>query len=117
MGRKVHPVGMRLGIIRTWEGRWYAEGQNYIDQLHQDIKIREMIKRASERAGVSQNEIERYPGKVRIVVNTAKPGILIGRKGETVKVLRKDLEKIRSLALRVFPVKINQPVEYRIIAL
>ena len=50
MGRKVHPVGMRLGIIRTWEGRWYAEGQNYIDQLHQDIKIREMIKGASERA-------------------------------------------------------------------
>jgi small subunit ribosomal protein S3 len=94
MGRKVHPVGMRLGVIRTWEGRWYAEGQNYIDQLHQDIKIRQIIKKAAERAGVSQIEIERYPGKVRIVVNTAKPGILIGRKGEAVKVLRKDLEDL-----------------------
>ncbi len=94
MGRKVHPIGMRLGVIRTWEGRWYAEGQNYIDQLHQDIKIREMVKSSSERAGVSQIEIERYPGKVRIVVNTAKPGILIGRKGETVKVLRKNLEDL-----------------------
>jgi small subunit ribosomal protein S3 len=94
MGRKVHPIGMRLGVIRTWEGRWYAEGQNYIDQLHQDIEIREMIKSTSDRAGVSQIEIERYPGKIRIVVNTAKPGILIGRKGETVKVLRKNLENL-----------------------
>ncbi len=94
MGRKVHPIGMRLGVIRTWEGRWYAEGQNYINQLHQDIKIREMIKSSSERAGVSQIEIERYPGKIRILVNTAKPGILIGRKGETVKVLRKNLEDL-----------------------
>lgn len=94
MGRKVHPIGMRLGVIRTWEGRWYAEGQNYIDQLHQDIKIRKMIKTTSDRAGVSQIEIERYPGKIRIMVNTAKPGILIGRKGETVKVLRKNLENL-----------------------
>jgi small subunit ribosomal protein S3 len=94
MGRKVHPIGMRLGVIRTWEGRWYAEGQNYIDQLHQDIEIRKMIKETSDRAGVSQIEIERYPGKIRIVVNTAKPGILIGRKGETVKVLRKNLEDL-----------------------
>lgn len=94
MGRKVHPIGIRLGVIRNWDARWYAEGQNYIDQLHQDLKIREMIKSASERAGVSQIEIERYPGKIRIVVNTAKPGILIGRKGETVKVLRKNLEDL-----------------------
>jgi small subunit ribosomal protein S3 len=94
MGRKVHPIGMRLGIIKTWEGRWYAEGQNYIDQLHQDREIREMVRKSGDRAGVSQIEIERFPGKVRIVVNTAKPGILIGRKGETVKILRKDLEDL-----------------------
>jgi small subunit ribosomal protein S3 len=94
MGRKVHPIGMRLGIIRTWEGRWYAEGQNYIDQMHQDREVREMVRKSGDRAGVSQIEIERFPGKVRIVVNTAKPGILIGRKGETVKVLRKDLEDL-----------------------
>jgi len=94
MGRKVHPIGMRLGIIKTWGGRWYAEGQNYIDQLHQDREIRELVRKSGDRAGVSQIEIERFPGKVRIVVNTAKPGILIGRKGETVKVLRKDLEDL-----------------------
>lgn len=92
MGRKVHPIGMRLGINKTWEARWYAEGQNYIDQLQQDLKIRDMVRSSSERAGVSKIEIERFPGKIRIIVNTAKPGILIGRKGETVKVLRKNLE-------------------------
>lgn len=96
MGRKVHPIGMRLGINKSWEARWYAEGQNYIDQLQQDIKIRDMVRKSSERAGVSKIEIERFPGKVRIIVNTAKPGILIGRKGETVKVLRKNLEDFTS---------------------
>lgn len=94
MGRKVHPIGMRLGIIKSWEARWYAEGQNYIDQLQQDIKIREMVRKSSERAGVSKIEIERFPGKIRIIVNTAKPGILIGRKGESVKELRKGLEDL-----------------------
>jgi small subunit ribosomal protein S3 len=96
MGRKVHPLGMRLGIIKTWEGRWFAEGQNYINQLHQDIEIQKLVKKLGDRAGVSAVEIERFPGKIRIVVNTAKPGILIGRKGETVKVLRKGLEDLTS---------------------
>ncbi len=94
MGRKVHPLGMRLGIIKTWEGKWFAEGQNYISQLHQDIKIHDLVRKLGDRAGVSQVEVERFPGKIRIVVNTAKPGILIGRKGETVKILRKGLEDL-----------------------
>lgn len=94
MGRKVHPIGMRLGINQTWESRWFAEGKNYIDQLHQDMTIRKIIRKAAQRAGVSKVEIERYPSKVKIVVNTAKPGILIGRKGDTVKVIRKDLEDL-----------------------
>jgi small subunit ribosomal protein S3 len=96
MGRKVHPLGMRLGIIKTWEGRWFAEGQNYINQLHQDIEIHSLVRKLGDRAGVSQVEVERFPGKIRIVVNTAKPGILIGRKGETVKILRKGLEDLTS---------------------
>ncbi len=96
MGRKVHPLGMRLGIIKTWEGRWFAEGQNFINQLHQDIEIHNLVRKLGDRAGVSQVEVERFPGKIRIVVNTAKPGILIGRKGETVKILRKGLEDLTS---------------------
>ena len=67
MGRKVHPIGMRLGIIRTWDGRWFAEGQNYIDQFHQDIKIQDMVKKVGDRAGVSKIEIERFLAKSRLL--------------------------------------------------
>ena len=94
MGRKVNPIGFRLKVNKTWEGRWYAEGQEYVDQLHQDILLRKMIREETQRAGVSRIEIERFPGKVKITVHTAKPGILIGRKGENVKKLRANLERL-----------------------
>jgi small subunit ribosomal protein S3 len=94
MGRKVHPIGFRLGINKPWLGRWYAEGKEYTEQLHQDLKIRALVLKEAERAGVSGIEIERYPGKVKVSLQTAKPGILIGRKGESVKVLRQSLEAL-----------------------
>jgi small subunit ribosomal protein S3 len=94
MGRKVHPTGFRLKINQTWEGRWYASGENYVNQLHQDFAIRDLVREQSPRAGVSRIEIERFPGKVKVTVHTAKPGILIGRKGENVKLLRSDLETL-----------------------
>jgi small subunit ribosomal protein S3 len=75
-------------------GRWYAEGMEYTDQLHQDIAIRAMIRKDAEKAGVSRVEVERFPGKVKVVVHTAKPGILIGRKGDTVKQIRLGLEAL-----------------------
>jgi small subunit ribosomal protein S3 len=109
MGRKVHPIGMRLGIIKSWEGRWFAEGQDYIDQLHQDIKIREIILKLAENAGVSKMEIERFPGKIHIVVNTAKPGIIIGRKGETVKGIRQQLETLTGSKLDLEIREIKNP--------
>lgn len=94
MGRKVHPVGFRLGINQPWAGRWFAEGAEYTKQLHQDIAIRKLIHKEAVRAGVSTVEVERYPGKVKVVVHTAKPGILIGRKGEAVKKIRQELEAL-----------------------
>ncbi|BCY16370.1 30S ribosomal protein S3 [Leptolinea sp. HRD-7] len=94
MGRKVHPIGFRLNINQPWEGRWFAEGAEYRTQLHQDFAIREMIREATEKAGVSHVEVERFPGKVKVVVHTAKPGILIGRKGDSVKKIRQDLEAL-----------------------
>ena len=94
MGRKVHPIGFRLKVNKTWDGRWYAEGEEYVNQLHQDIKIRELIQEMSPRAGVSRIEIERFPGNVRIFVHTSKPGVLIGRKGENVKKIRRELEAL-----------------------
>lgn len=94
MGRKVHPIGYRLGVHQPWEGRWYAEGKEYRDQLQQDFAIRDQIFKTTDRAGVSKVEIERFPGKVKVIVHTAKPGILIGRKGETVKKIRTDLQEL-----------------------
>jgi small subunit ribosomal protein S3 len=94
MGRKVHPIGFRLKVNKTWDGRWYAEGDNYVDQLHQDFEIRDLIREEAPRAGVSRIEIERFPGKVKIIVHTAKPGVLIGRKGENVKQTRRHLEAL-----------------------
>lgn len=95
MGRKVHPIGFRLNINKPWDGRWYADGSQYVDQLHQDLEIRKMIHAQTDnKAGVSKVEVERFPGKVKVVVNTAKPGILIGRKGENVKEIRQGLETL-----------------------
>jgi small subunit ribosomal protein S3 len=94
MGRKVHPIGFRLGINKTWEGRWYAEGKDYVNQLQQDFHVRDLVRGEAPRAGVSRIEIERFPGKVKVIVHTAKPGVLIGRKGESVKKLRQQLEAL-----------------------
>jgi small subunit ribosomal protein S3 len=94
MGRKVNPIGFRLKVNKTWDGRWYAEGDNYVQQLQQDFEIRDLIRAEASRAGVSRIEIERFPGKVKVIVHTAKPGVLIGRKGENVKVLRSKLETL-----------------------
>jgi small subunit ribosomal protein S3 len=94
MGRKVHPIGFRLKINKTWEGRWYAEREDYVNQLHQDFELRRLVRAEAEKAGVSRIEIERFPGKVKVVVHTAKPGILIGRKGDNVKKIRAKLEAV-----------------------
>ena len=94
MGRKVNPIGFRLKINKTWEGRWYAEGHEYVDNLHQDFRLRALVRAEAPKAGVSRVDIERFPGKVKVIVHTAKPGILIGRKGENVKKIRLSLEGV-----------------------
>lgn len=94
MGRKVHPVGYRLAVSRGWQGRWFAEGKQYREQLKQDLEIRKLIQKLSNRAGVSRIDVERYPGKVRVTISTSKPGILIGRKGEGIKKIRDGLQTL-----------------------
>jgi len=94
MGRKVHPIGFRLKINKTWEGRWFAEGNDYVNNLHQDFHLRELVRAEAAKANVSRVDIERFPGKVKVIVHTAKPGILIGRKGENVKKIRQSLEAV-----------------------
>jgi small subunit ribosomal protein S3 len=94
MGRKVHPIGFRLAVSRGWQGRWFAEGAQYREQLKQDFAIRELVLTLSPKAGISRVEVERYPNKVKITVHTAKPGILIGRKGEGANKVRKGLQEL-----------------------
>ena len=109
MGRKVHPIGYRLGIIKTWEARWFAKNSEYSKHLKQDNEIRDMLKEYSVKAGVSRVEIERFPSKIKVIVNTAKPGILIGRKGDNVKKVRGDLEALTGAKIDLDIKEIKEP--------
>lgn len=93
MGQKVHPKGLRLGIIKSWDGRWYAD-RGYSELLHEDILIRRFIKEELADAGVSQIEIEKTANRVKVIVHTSKPGIVIGRRGAGVDELKVKLEKL-----------------------
>jgi small subunit ribosomal protein S3 len=92
MGQKVHPVGFRLGVIRTWDSKWFEE-KNYATWLHEDIKIRDFVKKSLNHAGVSRVEIERAANKVKVNVHTARPGIVIGKRGAGIETVKKDLQK------------------------
>ena len=93
MGQKVHPIGFRLGVIRTWESNWYAE-KDYSKLLHEDLKLRNYLKERLHHAGISKVEIERAAGKAKINIFAARPGIIIGKKGSEVEMLKKELAKL-----------------------
>ncbi|AOY59749.1 MULTISPECIES: 30S ribosomal protein S3 [Desulfococcus] len=93
MGQKVNPVGLRLGIVKTWDSRWYA-GKNYADYILEDFKIRKFIKKKLYHAGISKIEIERSSKRVRLRIYTARPGIVIGKKGSEIEQLKNELEKM-----------------------
>ena len=109
MGRKVHPIGFRLKITRDWDARWFATGREYADLLHEDLAIRRLIAAESKRAGVSRIEIERKSQQVFINIHTARPGIIIGRKGESVKRLRAALQQLTGKTVRVEVTEIEKP--------
>lgn len=108
MGQKVNPKGLRVGIIRDWEGHWYA-GRNYIDLLHEDLKIRKFVKNKLKQAGVPKVEIERAANRVKVSVYAAKPGIVIGRGGAEVENLRKQLEQLTGKQVAVNIVEVKKP--------
>lgn len=109
MGRKVHPVGFRLKAIRDWNTRWYAERGRYRDLLDEDRAIRRHIMTQLGHASISQIEIERFPNQVHIMIHTAKPGVVIGRKGATVKELRANLRRMTKKSVKVDIAEISQP--------
>ena len=93
MGQKVHPIGLRVGVIRDWESKWYAE-KDYADLLHEDIKVRNYITKKLKGAQVAKVEIERTKNRVNVFVHTARPGVVIGKDGESVAALRKEVAKM-----------------------
>jgi small subunit ribosomal protein S3 len=94
MGQKVNPVGLRVGVIRTWDSRWYAKGNQYVENLHEDIKLRAYIKDKLKHAGVAKIEMERAAKKLKVIISTARPGVVIGKKGTGIDALKADIQKL-----------------------
>jgi len=108
MGQKVNPVGLRLGVNRTWDSRWYAS-DGYAQLLHEDIKLRKYLSQKLSQAAVSKIVIERPAKKARVTIHTARPGIVIGRKGADIEKLRLDLSKMTSSDVNINIVEIRKP--------
>jgi small subunit ribosomal protein S3 len=109
MGQKVNPVSMRLGINRTWDSRWFAGGKSYGSLLHEDIKIREVLSAKLKQAGVARIVIERPHKKCRVTIYSARPGVVIGKKGADIDKLRQDLGKITDSEVFLNIVEIRKP--------
>lgn len=109
MGQKVNPKGMRIGVIKDWEGKWFADKKNFANLLHEDVKIRKFIKSKLFIAGISRIQIERAANRVKVSIHTAKPGIVIGRGGVEVEKMRKNLEAMTGKQVNVNIVEIKIP--------
>ncbi len=108
MGQKVHPVGLRLGITRTWDSRWFEDKQ-YVNWLHEDLRMRKELDKLSRSAAVARVEIERRANQARVMISTAKPGIIIGKRGAGIEEIKKRLEKITGKQVSVNVVEIKHP--------
>ena len=109
MGNKVNPIGMRLQVNRTWDSRWFAESKDYGNLLLEDLKIREFIHEECKQAGISRVIIERPHKKCRVTIHTARPGVIIGKKGADIETLRKKLAKFTDSDLHLNIVEIRKP--------
>ena len=109
MGQKTHPYGFRLVYNKTWHSRWYAQGKNYSDLLHQDLKLREDLKKRLGHAGLAAIDIERAADRLRVTIHTSRPGIIIGRKGAEVDRLRDDLIKRTGREVHINIQEIQRP--------
>ncbi len=116
MGQKVNPIGLRLGINRTWDSRWFAD-TNYADLLHEDLRIRKYLRDRLQQAGVSRIVIERPAKKARITIHTARPGVVIGKKGADIEKLRGALQKMTESEVHLNFVEIRKPeIDARLVA-
>lgn len=107
MGQKIHPIGLRVGIIRGWDSRWFQE-KNFAEWLHEDYKIRRFVRDHLRHAGISRVEVERAT-KVHVIINTAKPGLVIGKRGSGIEDLRKRLEKLTRKEIKISVKEVKDP--------
>ncbi len=109
MGQKVNPIGLRLGINRTWDSRWYSGKENYADMLHEDLKIRKFLLKRLNQAGVANIIIERPAKKARVTIHTARPGVVIGKKGQDIEKMRRILQDMTGSEVSLNIVEIRKP--------
>ena len=109
MGQKVNPIGMRLGITKTWNGKWYADTREYPILLEEDLKLQAYIRKHMKHAGISQVEVERAAQKVKVTIHSSRPGIIIGRKGESADALKEDLARLTKRDVTVNIKEVKRP--------
>ena len=116
MGQKVNPIGLRVGVNRTWDSRWYA-GDDYAQMLHEDLSLRRFLRKRLSQAGVSRITIERPAKKARVTIHTARPGVVIGKKGADIEKLRQELQKLTGNEVQLNIVEIRKPeIDARLVA-
>ena len=108
MGQKVNPVGLRLGIIKTWDSIWYEEKKTFTKYFHEDLAIREFIEKKHKNAGIARVVIERYPDRVNVNIHAARLGLLIGRKGVDIEAMKVDIQKIASKAVYINIIEVKK---------
>jgi len=108
MGQKVHPIGIRLGITKDWTSRWYADSKTYPEFVHMDFRIREMLKKKLKDASVAKIQIERPVSKIQVTIHTARPGIVIGKKGEDIEKLRAEVAELAGMPVGAIRINISE---------
>lgn len=117
MGQKVNPIGLRVGINRTWDSRWFASRNGYSDLLHQDVKLRRYLEKKLQAAGLSRIVIERPARRARVTIHTARPGVIIGKKGADIEKLRADVNKVAGMDVGLNIVEVRKPeIDARLVA-
>ena len=109
MGQKVHPIGIRLGIVKDWTSKWYANSKDYADYLHADLMVRDFLKKRLQQASVSRIQIERPARNAHITISTARPGLVIGKKGEDIELLRKEVSGMMGIPVHISIEEIRKP--------
>jgi small subunit ribosomal protein S3 len=109
MGQKIHPIGFRIGVIKDWEGRWFAQKKEYAGLILEDLKIRKFVKKRLYASGIAKIEIERAANRVKVTIHTARPGMVIGRQGTEVEVIRKEIENFSGKQVQLNIAEVKTP--------